>query len=288
MNKKILGILSLLGVAIIFGASYSIAALAGNYLDPLNIVASRFLIGAIVLSFSLFIKDDYDNKLLFKISLINGVLMLSPTLLVQMSVSSGTPTGKAGFITSLYIIFVPFISYIIYRTKLNKKSFISLIIALIGLILICNINIKDLEIIPSDIYVIGAAVLFAIKMILLEKYANNINTLKLNCLSLFVASILGFVFISFNRSINLNGIKDAFIYILLLGVFASALGYILQTYGQKIIDSTTAALIMSLESVMSCIAGFIILNQTLSIKELIGSLIMFIAIVYCQMPDKNN
>lgn len=288
MNKKILGILSLLGVAIIFGASYSIAALAGNYLDPLNIVASRFLIGAIVLSFSLFIKDDYDNKLLFKISLINGVLMLSPTLLVQMSVSSGTPTGKAGFITSLYIIFVPFISYIIYRTKLNKKSFISLIIALIGLILICNINIKDLEIIPSDIYVIGAAVLFAIQMILLEKYANNINTLKLNCLSLFVASILGFVFISFNRSINLNGIKDAFIYILLLGVFASALGYILQTYGQKIIDSTTAALIMSLESVMSCIAGFIILNQTLSIKELIGSLIMFIAIVYCQMPDKNN
>lgn len=288
MNKKILGILSLLGVAIIFGASYSIAALAGNYLDPLNIVASRFLIGAIVLSFSLFIKDDYDNKLLFKISLINGVLMLSPTLLVQMSVSSGTPTGKAGFITSLYIIFVPFISYIIYRTKLNKKSFISLIIALIGLILICNINIKDLEIIPSDIYVIGAAVLFAIQMILLEKYANNINTLKLNCLSLFVASILGFVFISFNRSINLNGIKDAFIYILLLGVFASALGYILQTYGQKIIDSTTAALIMSLESVMSCIAGFIILNQTLSIKELIGSLIMFIAIVYCQIPDKNN
>lgn len=288
MNKKILGILSLLGVAIIFGASYSIATLAGNYLDPLNIVASRFLIGAIVLSFSLFIKDDYDNKLLFKISLINGVLMLSPTLLVQMSVSSGTPTGKAGFITSLYIIFVPFISYIIYRTKLNKKSFISLIIALIGLILICNINIKDLEIIPSDIYVIGAAVLFAIQMILLEKYANNINTLKLNCLSLFVASILGFVFISFNRSINLNGIKDAFIYILLLGVFASALGYILQTYGQKIIDSTTAALIMSLESVMSCIAGFIILNQTLSIKELIGSLIMFIAIVYCQIPDKNN
>ena len=267
--------------------AFAFQSIGADLIGPFLLNGSRFILGAIVTLPFLFRKSNDDKEILFKAALIDGILLFLATNLQQLSISY-TSVGKAGFLTALYIIMVPIISFIFLKKRINLNDKIAVILALIGLILLCDLSINDLSIERYDIYLIIVAILFAIQILVVEYYANKIDTVKMSCLAFFITGILSMICSLLFESFDIQIYKDAIPSILYLGIMSTGIGYTLQTVGQKYVASNDASLIMSLESVVSVIGGYLILNEILTIKELIGCLIMFIAVILCQLPEKNQ
>lgn len=283
--KKSTGLIVLLLVALVFGLAFAFQSIGANLIGPFQLNGFRFLLGALVISPFALKKDNTDNKLLFKAALLDGILLFLATNLQQYAITY-TSVGKAGFLTALYIVLVPFIAALFLNKKLNINAIIAVILALIGLILLCNLSLNDLNIEKYDFYLIIVALLFSFQILLVEEYVNKINPIKMSCLAFLITGLLSLIFSFIFESFNFEIFKSALPSILYLGIMSTGLGYTLQTVGQKYIASNEASLIMSLESVFSIIGGYFILNQVLTTKELIGCLIMFLAVIICQLPNK--
>ena len=130
--------------------------------------------------------------------------------------------------------------------------------------------------------------LFAIQILVVEQYVDKMNPIKSACITFFVAGSLSLICSLLFESFDINIYKQALPSILYLGFMSTGLGYSLQIVGQKVVPSNDASLIMSLESVFSVICGYIILHEILSTRELIGCLIMFIAVIISQLPEKKK
>ena len=292
-KEQIRGSLLLLLAAIIWGSAFVAQSVGMDYVGPFTFNSIRSLIGGFVLVPCIaFLNrgkqkkkmNSTDKKRLLLGGICCGIALTLGSTLQQIGIMY-TSVGKAGFITAFYIIIVPILGLFLGK-KCGLSVWISVLIALVGLYFLCIT--ESFSIGKGDIYVFIGAIAFSIHILVIDHFTQFNDGVKMSCIQFFVCGIICFVPMILFEHPQVSTILQAWQPILYAGVLSCGVAYTLQIVGQKGMNPTIASLILSLESVTSVIAGFIILHQNLSQREMIGCVLMFIAIVLAQLPSKQE
>lgn len=209
-----------------------------------------------------------------------GVVLFLASNMQQLGIQY-TTVGKAGFITALYIVIVPVLG-IFLRRKCGVQVWVSVLIALVGFYLL---SIKeDFGLEKADCYLLISALLFSVHILVIDYFSVKTDCAKMSCIQFFVCGILSGVVMVAAEQPSIERILDAKLPILYAGVLSCGVAYTLQIVGQKNYNPTIASLILSLESVFSVLAGWVILKQVLSQRELWGCIMIFCAVILAQIP----
>ncbi len=278
-----LGLLIL--TALIWGMAFVAQSIGANSVGPFTFLATRSWLGLITLS-PLMIKTfkktpltKTQKKKLCIGGLFCGFFLFTASLFQQIGIAS-TTTAKSGFITALYMLIVPILSVFIGH-KPNSQTWISILIGLIGLYLLC-IHGSITNITKGDWYTLVCAFLFAAQILSVNHFVQDCDPILLSGLQFLICSILASICMPFEAS-NLTNLSQAIIPILYAGIFSTGIAYTLQIVGQKDLNPSIASLAMCLESVFSALGGWLILGQRLSSIEIAGCFLMFLAILFSQV-----
>lgn len=229
-------------------------------------------------------KSENQKKLLILGGIFCGIALFVAGNLQQLGIEY-TTVGKAGFITTMYIILVPIASIFLHK-KAGLKVWISVLIAVAGLYLLCITGEFGIE--KGDALVFLSAIAYTCHILVIDYFSSKVDGIKMSCIQFWTASVLSAVCMFIFEDPSWEAILSAWLPICYAGICSSGLGYTFQILGQKNVESTVASLIMSLESVVSVIAGWIILGEAMSSRELAGCILMFGAVVLAQLPDKSG
>ncbi|MGN0907458.1 MAG: DMT family transporter [Bullifex sp.] len=288
MNRKTATLLLLL-TALIWGCSFVAQDVSSDFLGPFTFNFTRFFIGsAVLIPFVIRNRKGRkisaeDDKRCVLAGMCCGTALAAASVVQQIGVQySGA--GKGGFITSLYNIFVPIILLLMGR-KVNKKIFLYAIMAVAGMYLLCIGDTFRIE--KGDLYLLLCALAFAVHIIVIDRFT-DVDGITLSCLQFFTSGIICLSGALLTETIRFDLIMKAAVPVLYAGVFSCGIAYTLQVVAQKYIHPTVATLVLSLESVFSVLAAWVILGDTLSAKELIGCAVVFAAVLLAQLPQKNT
>lgn len=276
--------------AVIWGAAFVAQSAGMEYVGPFTFNGTRCFIGALVLWPCAVIMDKKEGVLtrwkdrnLVLGGLICGVLLFLATTSQQIGIMTSS-AGKSGFITALYIVLVPVFSLAL-RKKPGKMIWVSVILALVGMYFLCIDGKMELKI--GDLWLLSCAALFALQILAVDKFAPDMDVIKLSCYQFMVSGVLSLIPLILEKPV-VSDVLDCWLPILYAGVMSSGIAYTLQMEAQKRVKPTVASLIMCLESVFSALFGFLILHEKLSVRELIGCAIMFVAVILVQLPIKSK
>ncbi len=291
MKQQTQGTLALLLGTFIWGMAFIAQSVGMNLIGPFTFQAIRCLLGVLFL-FPVTILFDrkigvkeslkkWKNPTLWISGIICGVALFIATSLQQVGLVYTTP-GKAGFLTAMYIVLVPILGIFVHR-KPGINALFSVILALIGLYLLSLTNISNVNI--GDLFMIGCAFAFAVQILLIDRFAQQLDGLRLNCVQALVVSILSVPGILLNQeTIEMNTILSCWLPLCFAGILSMGVGYSLQIVGQKRLEPTAASLIMSLESVFSALGGWLLLRNTMTPAELTGCALVFAGVIVSQLP----
>lgn len=293
MNKMtIRNSLLLLLTATIWGFSFVAQSKGMEYVGPFTFIGVRMALGCIVLIPFVLAKNASNKRRGIKIdkrALLIGGLSCGVVLFFSSSFQQYgilyTTVGKSGFITALYIVLVPIFGLFLKR-KTGALVWVSAFIALIGLYLLCINEAFSVNI--GDMLTLGCAVLFAVHILVVDHFAPKTDGVMLSMLQFFVNSIIGLTAAFIFEKPSLESILSAWAPLIYAGVLSCGVAYTFQIIGQKGMNPSVASLILSLESCIAVLAGWLFLNQSLSARELIGCGVMFTAIVLAQLPGKKR
>ena len=278
--------LMLLGAAIIWGATFVAQKAAMSVIGPFSFNASRCLIAAFSLFLAgFFIKDKQQRKrkTLIEGGIITGTVLFLATSVQQIGIIN-TTAGKAGFISSLYIVMVAVFSLFL-GNKISKYVWAAIFIAIAGLYLLSSPE-NAFTMGRGDLTVLFSAVFFAIHIICISKYVHKTNPVHLAGLQFFVAGILGAIACVIVEMPNILNFQKCLLELVFAGIFGGGVAYTLQIMGQKHVKAHIASVILGSEAVFSVISGMLILNETLTIKEIIGCVLMSAAVLLAQKKKK--
>lgn len=296
MNYKSLkGNIFLFLATVLWGTSFVAQEIAAGIIPTFEFHAVKTLVGALVLIPIIALMDlaskksgtyqaptKKDNKNLIIGGTLCAVAHCGASWLQQAGMVLGTESGKAGFISAMYIIFVPILGLFL-RKRIKPHVFFCIALSVAGLYLLCVKN--GFSIRPSDLVVFLSAVFFALHILVIDRYISLVDCVKLSFMQFLVSAILSTILtLIFNGGFHIDLILKAIGPILYTGVFSCAAACTFQVLGQKYSSSATvASIIMSFESVVAVIAGMVVLNNVMTIKEVIGCVLMFIAIIFSQI-----
>lgn len=290
--------LLLLLTAFIWGVAFVAQSVGGEQVGCFTFNGVRSLIGAAVLLPVIFFLDvrkkkelgekefqaqKGDLKTLLLGGLCCGVMLCIASNFQQYGISF-TTVGKAGFITALYIIIVPVLG-LFMKKKVGMKIWIGVALSTLGLYLLCMTS-ESFSISKGDLLVLICAGFFSLHILIIDYFSPKCDGVRLSCIQFLICGIISMVMAFVVESPNLTAILSGWLPILYAGVMSCGVAYTLQIVGQKNMDPTVASLILSLESVFSVLAGWMILNQSLSGREILGCVLMFGAIILAQLPEK--
>ena len=286
-RTKPLGIILLLITAIIWGSSFVAQSIGMKSVDAFTFTGIRTTLGMLfLLPFTLIINKGFDfRKSTLKKGLILGIVFSIAQNFQQFAFYYST-SGKIAFITAFYMFFVPLFSVIFLKKKIAVLTWLSIIIGLLGLFLLC-INPQDLtNINMGDVLALICAVFYAVQIMLIDKFMEeNISGVQLSFMQFFVAAIISIIAMFIFEQPNLADIKTAAPSLLYSGIMSCGIAYTLQIVGQKHASPVVASLLMCLESVFAVIAAAIVLHEGMSPREAAGCLIMFAAIILSQVSE---
>lgn len=294
---KLKNSLILLLTATIWGVAFVAQSVGMDYVGGFTFNMVRSIIGAVVLLPVIWFlnrgktpsaqtpeEKAANRKTLITGGICCGIFLCLASNFQQFGIKY-TTVGKAGFITACYIVIVPILGLFL-KKKCSPFIWAAVVLALIGLYLLC---IKDgFSIGKGDILVMICAVLFSFHILVIDYFSPKVDGVKLSCIQFLVAGILSAIPAFLLEKPQLSSICAAWMPILYAGVMSCGVAYTLQIIGQKDMNPTVASLILSLESCISVLAGWIILGQNLSTREILGCVIMFGAIILAQLPQKGS
>lgn len=303
MNKKALqGSFLLLITATVWGVAFVAQSVGMDHLNAFAFNCIRNAIGVVVLLPVLAVTRNRGKKLcvtsgatsgqppLFTRDLLIGGLVCGATLCIasnfqQMGIEHST-VGKSAFITTLYIVLVPLLG-LFFKKKVSLQVWISILLAIIGLFLLC---IKNETFVPEigDIYLILCAFFFTLQIMAVDYYVVKVDGIALSIMQFLVTAVISGIGMLFTEIPSWSDITASAIPLLYAGGISCGVGYTLQIVAQKHVPAAIASLIMSLESVIAALAGWLILHEVLSAKELIGCGLVFAAVILTQLPLKKN
>ena len=290
--KKLKGPLILLITAFFWGTTFVAQSLGSDYVGAFTYNACRFIItGIILLIISLIrrrnVKEYIPTKKsvawIFIMALFVGVALFLGSTFQQLGINITKSPSKSGFISSLYMMFVPIIGYFI-RKKPKPIIWLFLAVAIIGSYLISVTGEFKLEL--GDLLTLICAVMFAVQIVLVDIINPYIDSIKLSAMQFIVAGILSIIFMLFTEEVNFYNIYLALPAIMYAAIFSGCIAFTLQIVGQKYTEPTVASMIMSLESVFALLGGIIVLKETLTLRVLIGCSLIFIAVICTQIDFK--
>ena len=268
--------------AIISGLSFVAQKIGMKYIEPFTFNTIRCFLGFICLLPIIFFSKTTNNKTNkhdFKGGIITGIILFL-ALSVNQYCMITADAGKAGFITSLYILFVPLIA-LFKKVKIEANVILAIPLALYGLFLLCSKNNFTFNL--SDIGLVISAFLFGLHIFVLNHYSKKANVLKLSCIQFLVASFLSLILTIIFENPEINNIILCWKPLIFMGFIVTGLSYTLQSFGYKTIKPVIATLILSSEAIFAVLGGCIILDETLCLKEIIGCIIMSFAIIISQV-----
>lgn len=280
--------------AFIWGVAFVAQSVGMDYVGPFTFNSVRAFIGGLVLLPMLPLLDRLNGrpseelkaerraqkKTLIIGGIVCGALLATASSLQQIGIIY-TTAAKAGFITALYIVLVPILG-IFMKKRPSALVWVGVALAAAGMYLLC---IKeDFSIGFGDIMMLLCALAFSFHIIAIDHFSPQVDGVRLSMIQFFVCSVLCAFPMLFSEKPTVSAIWDAKLPILYAGMLSCGVAYTLQIIGQKNMNPTVASLILSLESVFSCLAGWLILNEALSAKELAGCALVFIAILLAQLP----
>lgn len=213
-----------------------------------------------------------------------GVILFVASNLQQIGIQY-TSVGKAGFLTAIYILLVPVMGLFVHK-KVGIKVWIGVMFAVCGLYFLCMTNGLKLE--RGDALVLACAVVFSLHILVIDYFSPKVDGVRMSCIQFWVCGILSLLCSLLFEQPDIGSILAAWKPICYGGIMSCGVAYTLQIVGQKDMNPTVASLILSLESVVSVVAGFLILDQTMSRRELLGCCLMVVAIVLAQLPDRSD
>lgn len=297
--------------AMIWGAAFVAQSVSMDYIGPFTFICLRSVIGGLFLIPVIIVLDgirkksqnesadvvnsenilhieteekqrlSWKNKQLIEGGIVCGIFLFFANCFQQTGIQN-TTVGKAGFITTFYIIIVPLIG-LFFKKYCGILTWIGVVVALAGLYFLCIT--QKLTIQRGDALILCCSVLYAGQILAIDHYNPFVDGVKMSCIQFLTGGILGAVFMLLFENPSIAMILSAAGPILYTGIMSTGVGYTLQIVGQKGLNPTVAALILSLESVFSALSGYLFLHQVLTTRELIGCALMFIAIVLAQLPD---
>ena len=197
-----------------------------------------------------------------------------------------TTAGKTGFITSFYILIIPFLTMIFLKHKIDLLTWISIIIGFIGLYLLAIPNLSDFTINRGDFIVFLGSFCWGGHILIIDYYSKKVSPVQLSFLQFVMLTILsGICALLFeNETATMNNIFLSWKSIAYAGFLSSGIAYTLQMVGQKYTNPIIASLILSLEAVFAALAGYIMLDEVMTSREFLGCSIVFLAIIFSQIP----
>ena len=288
--------LLLLLTATIWGTAFVAQSVGMDYVEPFTFSCVRSIIGGIVLIPCIWLRkwkakeqaafNGLKNRpIVTKTEWIGGiccgVALFAASNFQQIGILH-TTVGKAGFITALYVVIVPLMG-LFFKKKVSIVIWFCVVISVIGLYLLCMTE-GTLALAYGDFLVLVCAILFSVHIMVIDYFSPKGDGVVISCIQFFVCGLLSGIVMMFVENPQLENILAAKIPILYAGVLSSGVAYTLQIVGQKDMNPTVASLILCLESVVSALAGWLILNEALSMRELLGCVLMFAAIVLAQVP----
>ena len=291
--------LLLLLTALIWGVAFVAQSVGGDAVGSFTFNGVRSLIGSAVLLPVIYFLDSQkkrelgeekfqaekgDQKTLLTGGICCGIMLCIASNFQQFGISF-TTVGKAGFITAMYILIVPVLGLFMKR-KVGVKVWAGVVLATIGLYMLCMTS-ERLTLSKGDFLVLICAGFFSLHILIIDHFSPKVDGVRMSCIQFFVCGVISMIGAFWFEAPDLGAILAGWLPILYAGVLSCGVAYTLQIVGQKNMDPTVASLILSLESVFSVLAGWVILHQTLSVRELAGCVLMFLAIILAQLPEKN-
>ncbi len=287
--------LMLLLTAAIWGVAFVAQSVGMDYIGPFTFNAIRSLVGGLVLIPCIWLlnrkkpaaQEDtpaQNGRTLFIGGICCGVALAVASSLQQMGIQY-TSVGKAGFITALYIVIVPLLG-LLFKRRVSGLIWVAVVIAVGGMYLLCIT--EGFSVGKGDLLVMASAFCFSAHILIIDYFSPKADGVKMSCIQFLVCGLLCVVPMLIMERPSLPQILAAWMPLIYAGVFSCGVGYTLQIVGQRHIDPTIASLILSLESVISVLAGWVILGQKLTVRELIGCILVFCAIILAQLPQKEE
>ena len=285
-RDNIQGSLILFVTAVIWGLAFAFQSAGMEYIGPFTFNVLRNLIGAIViLPLALLNKEKSESQKTLAIAgIICGVALGAASCLQQYGLLF-TTAGKAGFLTALYIIMIP-LAGIFMKKKCTKNVYIAVVLSLAGIYLLCMSGGFSLN--RGDVFEFLCAIVFTVQILAVDKFSPRVNVYKFACIEFAAAAVTAMIPAAMTETFSVHDVCAAWLPLLYTGVLSSGAGYTLQIIGQRKLNPTVAAIIMSLESCLSVIGGWIILGQSLTAREIAGCAIMFAAIILAQLPERRT
>lgn len=292
-NRNLIGTLLLLLTSFIWGCAFVAQSDAMKHVGALTFMSSRFFLGGIVLIPFIAIKRGCSkevSRLPFKAEL-KGTLFCGVFCGTLLGIASAfqqygliyTTVSKAGFITTLYVIFVPLFS-IFLRKSVGICVWVSVVLATVGLYMLCVTEKAALSF--GDILVFISSIFYALQIMAIDKYAKSKDSILVSSIQFLTIGVLTLIPALILERPNFAAIMDAALPIAYAGILSSGVAYTLQVFAQKFADPPVAAITMSFESVFAVLAAAVILKERLSENEIIGCVIMFAAIILAQLPKE--
>ena len=279
--------------AFIWGTAFVAQSVGMEYIGPFTFNGVRSIIGAITLVPCILIQKKSGRKIIEEGSsgkdLIAGGLLCGALLFVASSLQQigikYTSAGKAGFITSCYIVIVPLIGIFMKKTS-GWKTWAAVVLALAGLYCLCITD--GFTVRKGDIFIFLCAMAFSAHILVIDYFSPRVNGIVLSCIQFLVCGAASIPCMFVFEPHDMAAIISAWMPVLYAGVLSCGVAYTLQIIGQRNVNPTIASLILSLESCFSVLAGWVILHEKLSMKESLGCVLMFTAIILAQLPNKES
>ncbi|WP_320171507.1 DMT family transporter [Maridesulfovibrio sp.] len=290
MNTKSLKAdILLLITAIIWGAAFVAQRVGMDYVGPLTFNAVRFALGAAAL-LPLIVRLDkerrkdgtyqkVDPKSFVKGCLIAGGALFMGATLQQWGLVY-TTAGNAGFITGLYVVFVPIFG-LFFKQKTGLPTWIGALLAVIGMYLL-SVN-EGFHIEIGDLLVLFSAFFWAGHVIVISLLATQVDPVKFACGQFAACSVFSFVGAAILEDMTLSGIYGAAVPILYGGLMSVGVAYTLQVIAQQDAKPAHAAIILSLESLFAAVAGWLLLGETLTTQGMAGCALMLCGMLLSQI-----
>lgn len=285
-NKKIISELSLLSVALIWGAGFIVVKNSLDYITPLWLLAARFSVAAVAITFIFFSKIKKVNRGSLLAGFVCGVFVYFAFAFQTLGVQK-TTASKNALLTSAYVVLVPFIFWIMMRTRPKIPQIIAAFLCFTGIaMLMFNGSFGKINI--GDAYTLICGVLFAFQISLLGIYSKKYDPVALTIVQMVTCGVISVVIAVIFEDVPKNLGGNSLASILYLGLLSTCFAYLVQTVAQKYTPPSHASMIMSLECVIGCILSVIIFKDTFTPLMWAGSVLTFASVILSQQSTKNG
>ena len=287
-NPKTLGNLLLLLTAMIWGTAFVFQRVGMDEIGPFTFSAARMALAAVMIGTLALLRAGKNPPTAamraetLRGGLLCGCFLAAASLFQQVGLVY-TTAGKAGFLTAMYILLVPVLGVLLLKRKERALTWFAVLLGVGGMYLLCAGG--GLRLSRGDALVSVCALLFAGHILCCDHFSRRADPVALSAIQFAVTAVISFLLAMLIEQPRFEQLRAAALPILYCGLISGGLGYTLQMTAQRFTEPTVASLLMSLESVFAVLAGALLLHERMSMRETIGCVLLFAAILLVQLPD---